>query len=183
MPTRDHITTADDTESRLSRLETSQQNTTDAIVGLSKKVDELGTAIARSHRTDWTTIYGGATVLLIVIGAVGKSYISPLEMSLEFGKEEVGRLRGNVDEISDTTNRNRAMIEQVASLMGAKLTEVETQFDWLNDIVNMRDRNFHMFQSIIWEEEFGKPLPQPTLPDAGPGSHSRNRSQNNGLHP
>jgi hypothetical protein len=77
--------------------------------------------------------------------------------------------RERIDAVATST---RAKIEQHEAVFGAKLMEIETQFDWLNDIVNMRDRNNFLLDSIVWEEVYKKPLPQPSLPNAGPGSAS-----------
>lgn len=178
MAKANHVTADNNLQSRVSSLETSVANIAEGVVALSKKVDSLAETFTRSHRWDWQAIWGGLGIVLMVIGAAGTAWISPIYTQIEFGKAEWADAKREMRSLRSLSTDNRALIDKHAAVFGAKLTEVETQFDWLNDIVNMRDRNASLLTSLLWERTFDRPLPQPTMPNAGPGAVDRSRNGN-----
>lgn len=174
---RQKLNTAD---ARISSLETAVDNITKAVAGLAVKLDGLSDSLSKSHRWDWASIWGGVACLLVVIGAVGQSYIAPIYSKFDFLSKDFQETKLELNRLRDTANLNRGNIEKHAALFAAKLTEIETQFDWLNDIVNMRDRNASLLTAMLWEKAYQRPLPQPTLPNAGPGANDQSRADYNG---
>lgn len=96
------------------------------------------------------------------------------EKTIERLQADVQELERSERELREIGQRNSAGIINLASVAGNKFTEVETQFNWLRNVMNMRDRQGNFVDAIMWREMFKHPLPQPTMPDAGPGAAGEN---------
>lgn len=185
------------TESRLSTLETQVQNlsTTSSsnFAALFAKFDQLSSELSKAGRYNVTTICTIVGAAAVLVGAIGNSYIRPIELEiahLQKGHDEIletraalhSEMRADIRKARDVADAGVSLTDRHAAVVAAKLTEIETQFGWLNDVVNMRDQRSLMLESLLWKKNFGEYLPEAHLPEAGPGAKPHNRAQANGFH-
>lgn len=134
----------------------------------------------RPVATNWATIFAAVGLAVVIIGAIGTAYVTPIRGDVVSVAREGGIHREHHDEL---IQRNAVHIEDLeqkiatltteARALAEKFTEVETQFRWGTDVGNVRSRNLDRMLSILWEKTFTAPLPGASLPDAGPNKNGK----------
>jgi hypothetical protein len=118
-----------------------------------------------SQKANWPVMLTAVSVVVVIMGAVGSAYVSPIKGDLAHMEKSVEKIDRN-----DMTVRGlEKNFEREISAIIEKLKEIETQFSWATDVGNQRARNVDRMISILWGKSFGAELPAPLLPPAGPG--------------
>lgn len=181
------------TDSRLSVLENDVGNLRDDIGDLSSRVSgdinrlgqqfqNLADSIGGRDKKDWAAFWGAALVVVTVISSLAYAFYSPLNQRIGNNEDRLTRTQDKLDAAAVANASTAAMVERLAAVHAAKLTEIETQFAWECNLRNSRERELGTWINMLWADAHdGRPLPYLNLPEVGPGNGGKN-AEANGFH-
>jgi hypothetical protein len=111
---------------KIAALETSISGINGRLDGLTRAVDSLATAYTTSQRTDWQTIFAGASILLALGGALWIAGINPVT-------HDVARLTMEKERLADAVieqNRVIALGEREMAAQGANADKRMSIIEW-----------------------------------------------------
>lgn len=177
-------------EPRISSLETSVRGIETRIDHLSNMVQKVADGIASSAKTNWGTLLSAIGISIVMITGIGSSYILPLNTEMRLNavhndsirkiyvdnyNREIDLLKGlsfkdgeKISAISKELETLKGEVQRNDARIMEKLKEIETQFAWLNDVTNIRNRSIDRNISILWNDIFKTEMPQSSASDAGP---------------
>jgi hypothetical protein len=172
-------------DERLAVVETDIENLSADVREMSRAVHTLSETIAARGQFSWQTI----GIVMAIVGAIGTAVIAPLARDVAAAGNlaqvrteaeaaslaDIRRQLSNVDE----TMRHYVDVEigrvtsQATSTLEQRLQEVETQFRWMTDVTNIREREDDRKTSLLWHRVYGEDYPAATRPNVGPddGAH------------
>lgn len=125
---RDHD---DTTLARISSLETSVTALTDDVRRVLDRVDRVVSGMSEAAAPQYGNIISGVGLAVIIIGAIGAAFISPLTMQLN-GHERLLSARGQV--IEDIQDRVRSVEVRVESNSESHIVETGAIKEKLNEV-------------------------------------------------
>lgn len=159
-------------DERISSLETAVEGLAHEVRGFvaatGKDISEIRTAIQNSSRAPWGNIISATGLAVIVIGAIGTSYLAPAQVRLEYAEKEVNRMERwstNQEARVDAVERESS---RTSSSLKDKLSEVETQFGWMVDAVNQYRATQDRMLGLMWNKVYGESLPLLHVNPIGP---------------
>lgn len=159
-------------DERISSLETAVEGLAHEVRGFvsatGKDISEIRSAIQASGRAPWGNIISASGLAVIIIGAIGTSYLAPAQVRLEYAEKEVNRmdrLSARQEERIDAVENESA---RTAAGLQDKLSEVETQFGWMVDAVNQERAHRVRMEGLLWNKVYGEPLPLLHVNPIGP---------------
>lgn len=160
-----------DVGSRIAALEADMRAMTRAVKDMAESQERFAsetrasiaaarTEIIAARTTPWGNIIAAAGLSIVVIGAIGASFIAPLNIAQSYAGHERDKLREDLDKANDAavmrSQNNRADIEAIRE----RFKEIETQFRLASQIENLRsDHEYTLFQ-MLWNETHTVPMPQ-----------------------
>lgn len=119
------------------------------IIGrLSLALQDISRQIGEGQRTDWRTFIAAVGLTVIIIGALGSAFVSPISVQLATLSERATEDRTHLDR----KNAEIHALEREGQGRYAEGTEkfrkVETQLAWLRDVGNQRQRNNERLQGV-----------------------------------
>ena len=127
----------------------------------------------RRQLTPWGVVISSVAVAVTIIGAIGRSYISPLLVDNDYIKARIAVIEESVGRSRDRNAEQDVKHARVSGSLQDKLSEVETQFGWLVDAVNQDRAHRIRMEGIVWQEIYGEPLPLLHVNPIGPTKQRR----------
>lgn len=159
-------------DERISSLETAVEGIAHEVRGFiaatGKDISEIRSAINASGRAPWGNIISAAALAVVVIGAIGTSYLAPAQVRLEFAEKEVLRMERVRERVEDRIDAVEKESSKTAASMHDKLSEVETQFGWMVDAVNQERAHRVRMEGLLWNKVYNEPLPLLHVNPIGP---------------
>jgi|SRR5215469_3583966 len=165
---------------RLASLETDVRNLSQDVRSLAQSVQVLADRMSARERPNWQML----GVAIVLVGAIGTAVITPLTRDVA-ANDRYSQMRTDAQE-AQIQDLRKLLAERDAALHGyvdvevarvsqqgssgleQRMQEIETQFRWMTDVTNVREREADRKISLLWRKAYGEELPIASLPDVGP---------------
>lgn len=181
MPTTSEHTRPDDTtdllrqvvqmtskqESRITRLEADFEAMGRTLTGIADDVK----SIKASRDTNWQLLISTIAVFMALTGALWGLAIRPISVEIEYLKARTDvaneATSARIDTMTSSLSSKLTLIDSRVNestanqrTTSSKLEEVETQFMWLADVMNLITQHEETVMAVLWREVYGQDMPR-----------------------